>query len=74
MWFRKRPSPADVSVDEGRLVRDPVCKMDLAPERAAETREFAGETFYFCSGTCAVKFDEDAEGYTGIGEHPFEHV
>lgn len=58
---------------EERTVRDPVCGMDLAPEKAAETRSVAGDTYYFCSASCASRFDSDTERYTGIEGQPSEH-
>jgi P-type Cu+ transporter len=36
--------------------RDPVCGMDVAPETAKTKREYAGQTYYFCSPGCAQKF------------------
>ncbi|HEU5401430.1 MAG TPA: heavy metal-binding domain-containing protein, partial [Terriglobales bacterium] len=44
-------------------VKDPVCGMTVDPEKAAETIDFAGETFYFCSRGCAAKFRENPEKY-----------
>jgi YHS domain-containing protein len=46
-------------------VRDPVCGMEIEPSAAAETREFGGKTFYFCSASCAERFDEEPEVYAG---------
>jgi Cu+-exporting ATPase len=38
---------------------DPVCGMSVAPETAAGTYEFGGETFYFCSAGCLNKFKQN---------------
>ena len=59
-------------------VVDPVCGMELEPEAAAEKREFHGKTFYFCSASCAGKFDKDPDKYAGAApdkghEHHKEH-
>ena len=52
-------------------VKDPVCGMEIEAAAAAETREFQGKTFYFCSPSCAEKFDKDPEAYAGTpGEGP----
>ncbi len=37
-------------------VRDPVCGMKFAPEKAAATLEHAGKRYYFCAKPCAEKF------------------
>ena len=50
-------------------VRDPVCGMELEPSAAAETREFRGETFYFCSTHCAETFDKEPGVYAGSAAH-----
>ncbi len=47
------------------MVKDPVCGMELEVSAAAETREFGGKTFYFCSASCADKFDKEPEAYVG---------
>ena len=36
---------------------DPVCGMTVDPAAAAGHSEYAGETYYFCSGGCQKKFD-----------------
>ena len=56
-------------------IRDPVCGMELEPSTAAETREFKGKTFYFCSPSCAGKFDSDPDKYAGgAGEEHKAHA
>ncbi|HXG86063.1 MAG TPA: heavy metal translocating P-type ATPase [Pyrinomonadaceae bacterium] len=42
---------------------DPVCGMEIDPNGAAGTSEFAGETFYFCSPACKEKFDAAPQNY-----------
>jgi len=44
-------------------VIDPVCGMSIAPEKAAGTQEFDGQTFYFCSESCTEKFKADPASY-----------
>ena len=43
---------------------DPVCGMDVDPQRAAGVRSMAGKTFHFCSAACLAKFDADPEAVT----------
>ncbi len=38
---------------------DPVCGMSVAIEPVARSREFGGETYYFCSDGCMEKFEAD---------------
>lgn len=44
-------------------MRDPVCGMTVAPEKAAAGEEYQDETYYFCSEKCRDKFVEDPEGW-----------
>ncbi|MEU1596039.1 heavy metal translocating P-type ATPase [Streptomyces sp. NPDC005708] len=46
------------------LVADPVCGMQLAKATAAEHRQTANGTYYFCSVRCAAMFDTDSDRYT----------
>ncbi len=45
------------------LVTDPVCGMELDPNKAAESFEFDAQRFHFCSGSCAAKFKADPQHY-----------
>lgn len=44
---------------------DPVCHMQVEPERAAAQTEHKGTTYYFCSHGCRDKFVADPEKYAG---------
>ncbi|HSA99721.1 MAG TPA: YHS domain-containing protein, partial [Anaerolineales bacterium] len=62
-------------------VRDPVCGMEINPESASTKREYMGQTFYFCSRSCADLFDKDPHRYmttsatTGFNpEKPLERI
>jgi P-type Cu+ transporter len=44
-------------------VRDPVCGMTVDPEHAAGSFSYQGATYYFCSKSCAAKFQADPEKY-----------
>lgn len=62
------PSPAhDRDDDRGSTPsgtsRDPVCGMQIDPDRAAGFRQVAGQAFYLCSATCLERFDSDPTRY-----------
>lgn len=45
------------------MEKDPVCGMQVDPEKAAGKSERQGKTYYFCSPVCKKKFDADPERY-----------
>lgn len=45
------------------LVRDPVCRMHIDPEYAADLDFYKGKILYFCSYPCKEKFEADPEKY-----------
>jgi Cu+-exporting ATPase len=51
------------------LVKDPVCGMSVDPATAEHRREHRGETYWFCSGGCARKFEAAPDDYLK-GERP----
>ncbi|HEC90843.1 MAG TPA: YHS domain-containing protein, partial [Alphaproteobacteria bacterium] len=51
-----------------KLVKDPVCGMDVDPSAAAQTEEAGGETYYFCSEKCHGAFLDDPERYAAAAE------
>ncbi|HEX9181226.1 MAG TPA: heavy metal translocating P-type ATPase, partial [Burkholderiales bacterium] len=48
--------------------KDPVCGMQVEPERAAARAEHGGRTYYFCSTHCHQKFMADPTRYAGEAE------
>jgi len=42
---------------------DPICGMNVEPERAAGSHSYEGETYYFCSGHCLAKFKQEPARY-----------
>jgi YHS domain-containing protein len=42
---------------------DPVCKMQVDESKAAGKSEHNGKTYYFCSGVCKRKFDQNPQQY-----------
>ena len=43
--------------------KDPVCGMDVDPQRAAAASVYRGRTYYFCSASCREKFEQSPEKY-----------
>jgi YHS domain-containing protein len=46
------------------MEKDPVCGMQVDPQKAAGKSEHQGNTYYFCSPVCKKKFDAAPEQYT----------
>ena len=42
---------------------DPICGMNVEPDRAAGSHVYNGQTYYFCSQHCLAKFREDPEKF-----------
>ncbi len=42
---------------------DPICGMNVEPERAAGSHVHNGQTYYFCSRHCLAEFKEDPERF-----------
>ena len=45
------------------MVKDPVCGMEIDPPSAFATRDYMGQTFYFCSQNCVDQFDANPHRY-----------
>jgi len=54
------------------MATDPVCKMNVEPEKAAARMEHVGRMYYFCSDICQKKFAADPEKYAS-GAAPADH-
>jgi len=50
---------ADHKSDQNSIVRDPVCGMQVDPEKAADQLQIDGQAYYFCSKKCSAKFAAD---------------
>lgn len=48
-----------------KMAKDPVCGMDVSPEKAAATSAYQGTTYYFCAPGCKKTFDENPTKYLG---------
>ncbi len=53
-----------------RTVKDPVCGMDVVPERAAGSHEYEGRTYFFCSQHCLEKFRAQPDAYLKPSAQP----
>ncbi len=47
----------------GVVERDPVCGMNVTPEKAAAKVEFEGKRYFFCAKGCAEKFEKEPKKY-----------
>lgn len=45
--------------------KDPVCGMDVDPEKPAAESDHNGKQYFFCNPHCKTKFDADPEAYLG---------
>jgi P-type Cu+ transporter len=48
-------------------VKDPVCGMDVVPEKGAGFTRSGATAHYFCSKSCKQRFDADPQRYLAIG-------
>jgi YHS domain-containing protein len=44
---------------------DPVCKMQIDPDKAAGKSEYQGKSYYFCCAGCKKRFDANPAQYVG---------
>ncbi len=51
--------------ESGTTVKDPICGMQFAPEKAAGKMDYKGHAYYFCNKSCLEKFRLDPEKYLG---------
>ena len=52
---------------------DPVCKMNVAPEKAAARVGYAGQSYYFCSDACHKAFTAEPQKYADIRHGGSQH-
>lgn len=45
------------------MVKDPVCGMELDPEKAVTSCTYQGETYYFCAEICRDEFVKDPKKF-----------
>ncbi len=46
---------------------DPVCRMEVDPEKAEGEAEHEGRKYYFCSPRCRETFEKEPAKYAGGG-------
>jgi P-type Cu+ transporter len=63
-----------------KIARDPVCGMTVDPTKAAATIDYEGQPYYFCSKSCAAKFQQAptkflaaATGSASTSQHEHRH-
>jgi Cu+-exporting ATPase len=62
------------SPGHGQSRKDPVCGMDVVPERAAGQADYNGQTYFFCSTHCLEKFRAAPATYLpSTVSHPVSH-
>jgi YHS domain-containing protein len=59
--FKNRGEPDLLAPGKNHMVQDPVCKV-FVPRGTAITEDIEGQTYYFCSQSCATKFQEKLAG------------
>lgn len=45
------------------MVKDPVCGMEVDPDKAEYKSEYKGEVYYFCSERCKKGFERKPERF-----------
>ncbi len=59
--FKGQGQPERLSPNKNQMVQDPVCLV-FVPRGAAVTEDIGGQTYYFCSRSCAHKFQQQLAG------------
>jgi YHS domain-containing protein len=54
------------------MVVDPVCKMEVEDTDAAQSVEFQGTDYFFCSPTCKEAFEREPTKYVKTAETPLD--
>jgi len=59
--IKEQNEPDQLPPGKNQMVQDPVCLV-FVPRGTAITEEIGGQTYYFCSRSCAHKFQENLAG------------
>ena len=59
--FKGQGEPDLLPPGKNHMVQDPVCLV-FVPRGAAVTEDIGGQTYYFCSRSCAHKFQQQLAG------------
>ncbi|KKM03913.1 hypothetical protein LCGC14_1769640, partial [marine sediment metagenome] len=63
MNLKRNQNPSTDEKAANRVVKDLVCGMTVSVQPEGRSFEYKGETYFFCSSSCAVKFKADPEQY-----------
>ena len=50
------------------MEKDPVCGMEVADTSTAESYEYEGKTYYFCTNLCKIQFEHEPEKFISKGD------
>ena len=56
------------------MTKDPVCGMQVDPNKAPATSSFQGQKYSFCGQDCKQKFDQQPERYAQPQQVQHEHA
>jgi YHS domain-containing protein len=59
--IQDKGKPERLPPGKNHMVQDPVCKVFI-PRGVAIAEDIGGQTYYFCSQSCAHKFQEQLAG------------
>ena len=65
---------SEIVSGDDKTVIDPVCKMQLSPERIKESLIIDGQPYYFCSIGCRAEFQRHPEDYIRPAPKGRSHV
>lgn len=57
----KARSQGKQALDKNQMVQDPVCRV-FVPKGSAVIEEIGGQTYFFCSRSCAQRFERQLSG------------
>ena len=64
---RDRTKPVREENIMATTATDPVCGMTVDTANPGATAEFQGQTYYFCSTACQLKFEQEPTAYLPAG-------
>ena len=50
------------------MTKDPICGMDVDPQKTPYNSTYHSKTYYFCSQGCKKSFDKEPQKYVGKSE------
>lgn len=56
-----------MATEAATVQTDPVCGIELEPNRTTASSEHAGRRHHFCSRGCKAEFDENPDGFVRSG-------